>query len=108
MPEGYGDTDIAVGVTQGSTIVAKPPHKKFNRPAYLSAVRPTRSLAPRLPRRGAVAAGGQGQALFISNPGLLAFMLFQGTDERLAVFSSRRISEGVRHTGKQRPKSETN
>jgi hypothetical protein len=31
-PEGYGDTNIAVGVTQAPLIVAKPPHKKFNRP----------------------------------------------------------------------------
>jgi hypothetical protein len=37
-PEGYGDTNIAVGVTrapivtQAPIIVAKPPHKKFNRP----------------------------------------------------------------------------
>ncbi|HZD42245.1 MAG TPA: hypothetical protein VE131_16095 [Terriglobales bacterium] len=32
VPEGYGDTNIAVGVTQAPLIVAKPPHKKFNRP----------------------------------------------------------------------------
>jgi hypothetical protein len=32
-PEGYGDTNIAVGVTQAPIIVAKPPHRKFNRPA---------------------------------------------------------------------------
>jgi len=78
VPEGYGDTNIAVGVTQGPTIVAKPPHKKFNRPAYLSAVCPTRSLAPRLPRRGAAAAGGQGKALFISDPGYLPSCFFPG------------------------------
>jgi hypothetical protein len=33
VPEGYGDTNIAVGVTQAPIIVAKPPHRKFNRPA---------------------------------------------------------------------------
>jgi hypothetical protein len=32
VPEGYGDTNIAVGVTQPPIIVAKPPHRKFNRP----------------------------------------------------------------------------
>ena len=42
VPEGYGDTNIAVGVTQGPTIVAKPPHKKFNRPAYLKNNLPNR------------------------------------------------------------------
>ena len=33
MPQGYGDTNIAVGVTQGPIIVAKPPHRKFDHPA---------------------------------------------------------------------------
>jgi hypothetical protein len=33
VPEGYGDTNIAVGVTQAPIIIAKPSHKKFNRPA---------------------------------------------------------------------------
>ena len=42
VPEGYGDTNIAVGVTQGPTIVAKPPHKKFNRPANLKNNLPNR------------------------------------------------------------------
>jgi hypothetical protein len=32
VPEGYGDTNIAVGVTQAPIIVAKPPQRKFNRP----------------------------------------------------------------------------
>src|SRR5262245_53932501 len=31
VPEGYGDTNIAVGVTQAPLIPAKPPHRKFNR-----------------------------------------------------------------------------
>jgi hypothetical protein len=33
VPEGYGDTNIAVGVTQAPLIAAKPPHRKFSRPA---------------------------------------------------------------------------
>lgn len=33
VPEGYGDTNIAVGVTQVPLIPAKPPHRNFNRPA---------------------------------------------------------------------------
>jgi hypothetical protein len=33
VPEGYGDTNIAVGVTQAPIIVARPSHRKFNRPA---------------------------------------------------------------------------
>ena len=33
LPEGYGDTNIAVGVTQAALIPAKPLHRKFNRPA---------------------------------------------------------------------------
>src|SRR5262245_12052602 len=32
MPEGYGDTNIAVGVTQAPLTVTKPPHRKFSRP----------------------------------------------------------------------------
>jgi len=34
LPEGYGDTNIAVGVTQAPPVIAgKPPHRKFSRPA---------------------------------------------------------------------------
>ncbi|HJU60738.1 MAG TPA: hypothetical protein VJ864_01735 [Candidatus Binatia bacterium] len=33
VPESYGDTNIGVGVTQAPIIVAKPPRRKFNRPA---------------------------------------------------------------------------
>jgi len=51
VPEGYGDTNIAVGVTQGPIVVAKPPHKKFNRPAYFK-----RSLPNAQPRSAAPAA----------------------------------------------------
>ena len=35
VPEGYGDTNIAVGVAQGPTIVARPPHRNFNHPGNL-------------------------------------------------------------------------
>jgi hypothetical protein len=49
VPESYGDTNIAVGVTQGSTIVAKPPQKKFNHRANFRRNLPNahpRSVAP--------------------------------------------------------------
>jgi hypothetical protein len=32
VPEGYGDTNIAVGVTQAPIIAARPSHKQFNHP----------------------------------------------------------------------------
>jgi hypothetical protein len=51
VPESYGDTNIAVGVTQAPIIGAKPPHKKFNRPAYFK-----RSLPNAQPRSAAPAA----------------------------------------------------
>jgi hypothetical protein len=51
VPEGYGDTNIAVGVTQAPIIVAKPPHKKFNRPANFR-----RNLPNAQPRSAAPAA----------------------------------------------------
>src|SRR5262245_56923847 len=49
VPEGYEDTNIAVGVTQAPRIPAKPPHRKFNRPANFRQNLPTaqpRSSAP--------------------------------------------------------------
>jgi hypothetical protein len=49
VPEGYGDTNIAVGVTQAPIIVAKPPQKKFNHPANFRRNLPNpqpRSVAP--------------------------------------------------------------
>jgi hypothetical protein len=51
VPEGYGDTNIAVGVTQAPIIVAKPPRKKFNRPANFR-----RNLPNAQPRSAAPAA----------------------------------------------------
>jgi hypothetical protein len=51
LQQGGGDTNIAVGVTQEPTIVTKPPHKKFNRPAYFK-----RSLPNAQPRSAAPAA----------------------------------------------------
>ena len=59
VPEGYGDTNIAVGVVQGSAIVARPPHKHFNHPGNLG-----RNLPKAQPRPIAPAArsGGGGRA----------------------------------------------
>ena len=37
MPEGYGDTNITVGVVQGPAIVGRPPHKNFNHPEKFAA-----------------------------------------------------------------------
>jgi hypothetical protein len=55
VPEGYGDTNIAVGVTQAPIIVAKPPHRKFNRPENFRHNMPNaqpRSTAPAARRGG--------------------------------------------------------
>ena len=60
VPEGYGDTNIAVGVTQAPIIVAKPPHKKFNRPANFKRNFPNaqpRPVAPAARWRGGGRAG---------------------------------------------------
>jgi hypothetical protein len=59
VPEGYGDTNIAVGVVQGPAIVARPPHKNFNHPGNLR-----RNLPKVQPRPVAPAArsGGGGRA----------------------------------------------
>src|SRR5262245_6301938 len=59
VPEGYGDTNIAVGVVQGPAIVARPPHKNFNHPENLR-----RNLPKVQPRPVAPAArsGGGGRA----------------------------------------------
>ena len=59
VPEGYGDTNIAVGVVQGPAIVARPPHKHFNHPGNLR-----RNLPKAQPRPVAPAArsGGGGRA----------------------------------------------
>jgi len=59
VPEGYGDTNIAVGVVQGPAIVARPPHKHFNHPGNLR-----RNLPQAQPRPVAPAArsGGGGRA----------------------------------------------
>ena len=68
VPEGYGDTNIAVGVAQGPAIVARPPHKHFNHPGNFGAIYPMHSLARWLPRRVAAVAGGQGKAWFVPDP----------------------------------------
>jgi hypothetical protein len=49
VPEGYGDTNIAVGVTQAPIIVAKPPHRKFNRPANFKRNLPNAQPRPAAP-----------------------------------------------------------
>ena len=54
-PEGYGDTNIAVGVTQTPIIVANPPHKRLNRPANFR-----RNLPSAQPRPAAPAARWRG------------------------------------------------
>ena len=46
-PEDYGDTNIAVGVTQAPIIAARPSHKRFNRPGNFK-----RSLPSARPRAG--------------------------------------------------------
>lgn len=49
VSEGYGDTNIAVGVTQSPIITPKSPHKNFNHPANLRRNSPNpqpRSAAP--------------------------------------------------------------
>ena len=53
--EGYGDTNIGVGVTQAPIIVAKPPHKIFNHPGN-----PRRNFPNTQPRSAAPAARGGG------------------------------------------------
>jgi len=56
IPEGYGDTNIAVGVAQGPTIVARPPHRNFNHPGNLRRNLP--KVEPRSVAPGARSGGG--------------------------------------------------
>ena len=56
VPEGYGDTNIAVGVAQGPTIVARPPHRNFNHPGNLRRNLP--KVEPRSVAPGARSGGG--------------------------------------------------
>jgi hypothetical protein len=51
VPEAYGDTNIAVGVTQAPIIVAKPSRKRFNHPTNFR-----RNFPNAQPRPGAPAA----------------------------------------------------
>jgi hypothetical protein len=51
VPEAYGDTNIAVGVTQGHIVVAKPSRKRFNHPTNFR-----RNFPNAQPRPGAPAA----------------------------------------------------
>lgn len=59
VPEGYGDTNIAVGVAQGPAIVARPPHKHFNHPGNLRRNIPNAQPRPVAP---AARSGGGGRA----------------------------------------------
>ena len=56
VPEGYGDTNIAVGVAQGPTIVTRPPHRNFNPPGNLRRNLPKVQPLPVAP--GARSGGG--------------------------------------------------
>ena len=56
VPEGYGDTNIAVGVAQGPGIVARPPHKNFTHPGNLRRNLPKVQSRPVAP--GARSGGG--------------------------------------------------
>ena len=58
VPDGYGDTNIAVGVTQVPTIAAKPPRKKFNHRANFTRNSPNAQPRPIAP----AARGGGGRA----------------------------------------------
>ena len=49
VPEAYGETNIAVGVTQGATIVTKPPHRRFNHPGNFRRNLPNAQLRPVAP-----------------------------------------------------------
>ena len=59
VPEGYGDTNIAVGVAQAPAIVARPPHKHFNNPGNLRRNLPRVQSRPVAP---AARSGGGGRA----------------------------------------------
>ena len=56
VPEGYGDTNIAVGVAEGPAIVARPPHRHFNHPGNLRRNLPKVQSRPVAP--GARSGGG--------------------------------------------------
>jgi hypothetical protein len=57
VPEGYGDTNIAVGVTQAPIILAKPSRKRFNRPTNF--VHNSPGVKPRLIVPAARCCGGR-------------------------------------------------
>ena len=60
MPEGYGDTNIAVSMAQGPAIVARPPHRKFNRPANLRRNLPNAQPRPVAPATRCCGSGKMG------------------------------------------------
>ena len=59
VPEGYDDANIAVGVAQGSIVVARPPHRKFDHPANFRRNLPKVQSRPVAP---AARSGGGGRA----------------------------------------------
>jgi len=60
VPEGYGDTNIAVGVTQTPIIVAKPSRKRFDHPTSFKHNLPNAKRRPIAPAAGSRAGGKSG------------------------------------------------
>jgi hypothetical protein len=59
LEQGHGDTNIAVGVTQGPAIVGRPPFNKFNRPPNFRNNLPNRQPRPVVPVPPPPRAGGR-------------------------------------------------
>ena len=59
LQQGQGDTNIAVGVTQGPAIVRRPPHNKFNRPPNFRNNLPNGHLRAVVPTPPQQRAGGR-------------------------------------------------
>jgi Domain of unknown function (DUF4124) len=59
LEQNHGDTNIAVGVTQGPAIVGRPPYNKFNRPPNFRNNLPNRQPRPVVPIPPPPRAGGR-------------------------------------------------
>src|SRR5215510_7772131 len=59
LQQGHGDTNIAVGVTQGPAIITKPPHHRIQRPANSKNDLPNRSSRATVPASGQQRRGGR-------------------------------------------------
>ena len=59
LQQGHGDTNIAVGVTQGPAIVGRSPHNKFNRPPNFRNNLPNAHLRPVAPAPSQQHSGGR-------------------------------------------------